>query len=156
MTEQHIITAEAVIEAPAATIFELIANPSRQPEWDGNDNLVAAEGQERVRQEGDVFAMEIHNGTVRDNLVTEFVEGERIAWAPATQGEAPAGHLWRWELEPVSGREREATLVRHTYDWTKLRDEQRMRRARATQAENLLASIRRLGALAEREAQAGR
>lgn len=35
--------------ADAATIFELIADPSRQPEWDGMDNLVAAAAGQRVR-----------------------------------------------------------------------------------------------------------
>ena len=62
-------------------------------------------------------------------------------------GAAPAGHLWRWEIEPVGeGR----SLVTHTYDWTELTDENRFARARATTADALSASIDRLAELAER------
>ena len=58
----------------------------------------------------------------------------------------PPGHLWRWELDPV---DQTRTRVTHTYDWTRLTDEQRLPRARATTAERLQASIDRLAALAE-------
>ena len=34
-----IVEAARRIAADAAVIFELIADPARQPEWDGNDNL---------------------------------------------------------------------------------------------------------------------
>ncbi len=61
--------------------------------------------------------------------------------------EAPPGHLWRWELEPVDPSH---TRVTHTYDWTQLTDESRFARARATTADSLRASLDRLAALAER------
>jgi hypothetical protein len=41
--------------------------------------------------------------------------------------------------------------VTHTYDWTQLRDEARLPRARSTTADNLRASLDRLAALAERQ-----
>jgi hypothetical protein len=56
------------------------------------------------------------------------------------------GHLWRWELFPLSGTR---TAVAHTYDWTALTDERRFARARATTADKLRASLDRLAALAE-------
>lgn len=147
MTEQtRIVTAERLIAADAADIFELIADPAQQPRWDGNDNLVQAPDGQRVRAVGDVFEMVIHNGQGRENHVVEFEEGRRIAWKPAPTGEQPRGHVWRWELEPAAG----GTLVRHTYDWTALTDESRLARARATTADSLRASIDRLAALAER------
>ncbi|HEY5152134.1 MAG TPA: polyketide cyclase, partial [Mycobacterium sp.] len=39
MSEERVVSARREIAAPAATIFELVADPARQPEWDGNDNL---------------------------------------------------------------------------------------------------------------------
>lgn len=139
--EQRVVSASAVIPAPAAEIFELIADPARQPEWDGNDNLsVAAPGQ-RVHAVGEVFVMTTTAGKDRHNHIVEFAEGELIAWLPSAAGEPPPGHLWRWELRPLDeGR----TEVIHTYDWTNLTDTSRLERARATTADKLQASIDRL------------
>ncbi len=119
MSEERVVSARREIAAPAATIFELIADPARQPEWDGNDNLGHAPGGQRVRGVGDVFTMTLNHGAVRENHVVEFDEGRLIAWRPSEEGGTPPGHLWRWELEPLdAGR----TLVTHTYDWTRLTD----------------------------------
>lgn len=145
--EQRIASATREIHADAATIFELIADPSRQPEWDGMDNLVEAAPEQRVRAVGDVFVMRIHLGTDRHNRVVEFEEGRRIAWLPSEPGGMPPGHLWRWELEPVRAG---VTRVTHTYDWTNLTDENRLGRARRTTSEKLMGSIDRLAELAER------
>ncbi|PPJ06470.1 polyketide cyclase [Nocardia nova] len=141
----RVVSAEREVAAPAGHIFELIADPAQQPRWDGNDNLDRAEIGQRVRSVGDVFAMTLTNGSVRENHVVEFEEGRRIAWLPAESGHRPPGHLWRWELEPV-GESR--TLVRHTYDWTRLTDEVRLPRARATTSDKLLGSLDRLAAVA--------
>lgn len=142
----RVASATREIDAPAARIFELIADPNRQPQWDGNDNLKHADAGQRVSKVGDVFAMTTTRDLVRENHVVEFTEGERIAWLPATPGEEPSGHLWRWELEAVTP---ERTRVTHTYDWTKLTDENRFARAKATTSERLMASIDRLAAIAE-------
>lgn len=148
MTEQRVVSATREIAASAETIFELIADPARQPEWDGNDNLDSADPGQRVRAAGKVFRMRLtHNGAVRENHVEEFEEGRRIAWRPAEPGATPPGHLWRWELEPL-GEDR--TRVTHTYDWTTLNDEKRLTRARNTTAAKLAASLDRLAALVER------
>ncbi|MDT5289757.1 MAG: hypothetical protein QOF88_4646, partial [Mycobacterium sp.] len=135
------------VAAPAAVIFELIADPAQQPQWDGNDNLAEASAGQRVRSVGDEFTMMLTLGTVRENHVVEFDEGRLIAWRPSELGGTPPGHLWRWELEPVDASH---TRVTHTYDWSRLTDAKRMERARATTADRLQASVDRLGALAER------
>jgi uncharacterized protein YndB with AHSA1/START domain len=145
-SEDRIVRASREIAAEAAVIFELIADPARQPEWDGNDNLAAAEAGQRVRRVGDVFATVLTNGSVRENHVVEFVEGRRLAWRPAEPGKQPPGHLWRWELEPLTdGR----TTVTHTYDWSRLTDEGRFERARSTTTDRLTASLDRLAARIE-------
>jgi uncharacterized protein YndB with AHSA1/START domain len=142
----RVVSASREIAASPEQIFELIADPAAQPRWDGNDNLAEAAAGQRVRGTGEVFAMTLTRGEVRENHVVEFEEGRRIAWQPAEPGQPPPGHLWRWELEPA-GPSR--TLVTHTYDWTRLTDEKRLPRARATTPGKLRASLDRLAAVAE-------
>jgi uncharacterized protein YndB with AHSA1/START domain len=142
-----VVSASREIAAPADKIFELIADPSQQPRWDGNDNLAQAPTGQRVRTVGDVFTMTLTMGAERTNHIVEFEEGRLIAWLPSEPGKPPPGHLWRWQLEPLDDSR---TLVTHTYDWSALTDEKRLPRARDTTADKLLASIERLAALAER------
>jgi uncharacterized protein YndB with AHSA1/START domain len=142
-----VVSASREIAASADKIFELIADPSLQPRWDGNDNLAEARTGQRVRAVGDVFTMTITMGSDRDNHVVEFEEGRLIAWRPSEPGQEPPGHLWRWQLESL---DESRTLVTHTYDWSRLTDETRLPRARATTADKLQASIDRLADLAER------
>jgi uncharacterized protein YndB with AHSA1/START domain len=145
--DKRAVSASREIAAPAAQIFELIADPAQQPRWDGNDNLAEAPPGQRVVAVGDVFVMTLtKDGVVRENHVVEFDEGHRIAWRPAEPGQVPPGHLWRWELEPIDSV---STRVTHTYDWTELTDESRYRRARATTPEKLRASLDRPAALVE-------
>jgi uncharacterized protein YndB with AHSA1/START domain len=149
--ETKIVTASREIRADAASIFELIADPAQQPQWDGNDNLAVAEAGQRVRAAGDVFLMTNTSGKVRENHVVEFEEGRLIAWKPSPEGKPQPGHLWRWELEPVDDT---TTRVTHTYDWRDLTDESRFERARSTTSDNLQGSVDRLAELAERQSSA--
>ncbi|TNC27638.1 SRPBCC family protein [Amycolatopsis alkalitolerans] len=141
-----VVVAHRDIAAGAERIFELIADPSNQPRWDGNDNLAQAPAGQRVRGTGEVFTMTLTVGATRENRVVEFEEGRRIAWLPSEPGQEPPGHLWRWELEPVGDA---LTRVTHTYDWSRLTDEKRLVRARATTADKLQASLDRLAGLVE-------
>ena len=142
----RVVSASREIAAAPGPIFELIADPAQQPRWDGNNNLAAAPAGQRIRRIGEVFTMTLTRGTIRENHVVEFDEGRRIAWRPAEPGKKPPGHLWRWELEPISASR---TRVTHTYDWTQLTDTNRLPRARSTTADRLQASLDRLAALAE-------
>ncbi len=143
----RVVSASRDMAAGADSIFELIAEPTEQPRWDGNDNLAEAPSGQRIRAVGEVFTMTTTKGNVRENYVVEFEEGRRVAWKPAEPDIDPPGHLWRWELEPLDSSH---TRVTHTYDWTDLTDEKRFPRARATTADKLAASLERLAALAER------
>ncbi|USQ80176.1 SRPBCC family protein [Ornithinimicrobium faecis] len=144
--EQHVVSARREVAASATAIFDLIADPAQQPTWDGNDNLAHAAPGQRVHAAGDMFVMSLTNGKDRENHVVEFEEGRLIAWLPASPGEEPAGHVWRWELEPIDASR---TSVTHTYDWSNLTDENRLARARATTVESLEASLSRLALRAE-------
>jgi uncharacterized protein YndB with AHSA1/START domain len=143
----RVVSASREIAAAASRIFELIADPAQQPHWDGNDNLADAEPGQRVRGVGDVFTMTLTGGSIRENHVVEFEEGRRIAWTPSEVGRRPPGHLWRWELESL-GESR--TRVTHTYDWSRLTDQNRIPRASRTTTETLQASLDRLAEIAGR------
>ncbi|HEY4557841.1 MAG TPA: polyketide cyclase, partial [Enteractinococcus sp.] len=99
-----------------------------------------------ITKVGQTFTMENTSGKTRVNHVVEFEEGRRIAWKPASAGEEPPGHLWRWELEPIDNI---TTLVRHTYDWSELTDESRFERARKNTEDALAKSLENLADLAE-------
>src|SRR3954451_18864475 len=142
----RVVSASREVAASADVIFELIADPSQQPRWDGNDNLAESAPGQRIRTAGDVFTMTTTKGQVRENHVVVFDEGRRIAWRPAEPGRQPPGHVWRWDLDPIDSSR---TRVTHTYDWTDLTDGKRLPRARATTADKLEASLERLAALAE-------
>jgi uncharacterized protein YndB with AHSA1/START domain len=146
-TVPTVVSASREIAASADRIFELIADPSQQPRWDGNDNLARADVGQRVRSVGDSFTMTLTGGSIRENHVVEFDEGRRIAWTPSEAGRRPPGHLWRWELESL-GEIR--TRVTHTYDWSRLTDQNRLPRARRTTTKTLRASLDRLAEIAER------
>jgi uncharacterized protein YndB with AHSA1/START domain len=143
---ERIVSATRVISASAERIFELIADPSRQPSWDGNNNLASSAPGQRVRQVGDVFKTTLTTGAVRENHVVEFIEGSKIAWCPAEPRKQPPGHLWRWELNSINAT---LTSVTHTYDWTALTDNTRLARARSTTADMLRLSMDRLAVLAQ-------
>jgi uncharacterized protein YndB with AHSA1/START domain len=142
----RVVSASREIGAGPERIFELIADPARQPGWDGNDNLRGAPAGQRVTGAGDVFTMTLTTGAIRENHVVEFEEGRRIAWTPAEAGRRPPGHLWRWELEPIDASR---TRVTCTYDWTRLTDRKRLPRAQATTPERLRSSLDLLAAIAE-------
>jgi uncharacterized protein YndB with AHSA1/START domain len=142
----RVASASREIAASADRIFEFIADPAQQPLWDGNDNLAEAEPGQRVRGQEDVFTMTLTGGAIRENHIVEFEEGRRIAWLPSEPGRRPPGHLWRWELEPLTETR---TRVTHTYDWSQLTDENRVPRARRTTPDRLRASLDRLADIAE-------
>ena len=143
---ERIVSATRVISADADRIFELIADPSSQPSWDGNNNLASSAPGQRVHRVGDVFKTTLTNGAVRENHVVEFIEGSKIAWCPAEPKRQPPGHLWRWELHPINAT---LTSVTHTYDWTALTDSTRLARASSTTPDMLRESMDRLAALAQ-------
>ncbi|MBJ7341440.1 SRPBCC family protein [Mycolicibacterium sp.] len=145
--DDEVVSASLDVAAPAERIFELIADPAEQPRWDGNDNLAEAATGQRVHGVGDVFRTSISQGGVRENHVVEFEEGRLIAWRPSEPGSPPPGHLWRWELSPLDDGH---TRVTHTYDWSRLTDEKRFARARATGVDALSSSLTRLADIAER------
>jgi uncharacterized protein YndB with AHSA1/START domain len=125
-----VVSVSRRIDAPAARIFELLADPGRHTELDGSEMLRGVSSGGPVTAVGDRFVMKMFferfgGDYLMDNHVVEFEPGRRIAWAPAsgddrtgadpTQVGVPVGHRWIFELEPDG----DATVVTETYDCSK-------------------------------------
>ena len=97
----RVVSASREVQASAAAIFELIADPARQREWDGNENLAEAVAGQRAHAVGDVFVMTLTTGADRENRIVEFEEargshGCRPKWVsdhPAISGGGSCGRL---------------------------------------------------------------
>jgi len=106
----RVVSVERVIQAPPEKIFDLLADPTQHPRFDGSDTVKAARGDPVRLSLGAQFSMDMRMGVpyrIR-NTVVEFEDGRRIAW------QHPAHNVWRYELEPVDGGSR----VRESFDWT--------------------------------------
>jgi len=116
------------IEAPAALIFEILANPQRHMDFDGSDMLRGAVSDRPISGVGDTFTMKM-NRLGRDylmfNFVVEFEPDRRILWEPApgdlpTAGGdpskvgVPAGYRWGFSLTPDGDG---ATVVTEIFDY---------------------------------------
>jgi uncharacterized protein YndB with AHSA1/START domain len=107
---QRAVHAERVIPAPAAAIFEILADPSRHPEIDGSGSVQGVTSSAPRLALGATFSMSMHLGaryTTRNHVV-EFEEGRRIAWHHFGR------FIWRYELDDVES----GTKVTETFDYS--------------------------------------
>jgi uncharacterized protein YndB with AHSA1/START domain len=123
------------INAPAETIFGLLADPRRHTELDGSEMLRGAVTESVISGAGEVFIMKMYFHRLGDyemnNHVVEYEPNRRIGWEPrAGRGhpdesapDAQWGQRWSFELQPDGP---DATVVTHRYDCSrvpeKLRD----------------------------------
>jgi uncharacterized protein YndB with AHSA1/START domain len=117
------IVVGSTLDAPAAEVFAVLADPRRHLEIDGSGMLRPGADSVPITAAGQVFTMEMHYPSLGDyrteNHVVDFVAGRSIAWMTAREGQVPAGVRWSWQLEPLDdGR----TAVVHTYDWSQVTD----------------------------------
>lgn len=104
-------SARIEINAPAAKIFALLANPHEHHLFDGSGTVKGqARGVERMEL-GSRFSMSMKIGLPYriENTVKEFEPDRRIAWSHMS------GHRWRYELSPLPDG---STLVTETFDGT--------------------------------------
>src|SRR5271165_2507073 len=117
------------IEAPAALIFKILANPHRHMDFDGSGMLREAVLNRPISDVGDTFTMKMHrlgDDYLMLNYVVEFEPDRRIFWEPApgdpsrTEGHdpskvgIPAGYRWGYILVPDSD---DATVVTEVFDF---------------------------------------
>jgi hypothetical protein len=116
------------IGAPAALIFEILANPQRHMDFDGSDMLRGAVLDRPISDVGDTFTMKMHrlgDDYLMINYVVEFEPDRRIFWEPApgdpsrAEGDdpskvgIPAGYRWGYILSPDGD---DATVVTEVFD----------------------------------------
>jgi hypothetical protein len=116
------------IEAPAARIFEILANPQRHIDFDGSEMLRGAVFDRPISGVGDAFPMKMNrlgNDYLMLNYVVEFEADRRIFWEPAPGDLAPAGgepsnvgipagYRWGFILTPDGD---DATMVTEVFDY---------------------------------------
>lgn len=118
------VTVERVIEAPVDAVFDILSNPERHQRLDGSGFIRGVDHADRIQKVGQVFTMNMagdHMGGdyQTDNHVTGYAKDKLLAWKTTPAGTEPHGWEWVWELESRGPGE---TLVRHTYDWSKVTD----------------------------------
>lgn len=125
------LEATAVINAPAAQIFALIAHPDGHVAIDGSGMLVAAKDAQPLQGVGDSFTIDMERAPIGDpasytmvNTVTVFDQDRELAWTPAREGGPTAGHVFGFRLEPAGA---DATTVTNYYDWSNISDAARER-----------------------------
>ncbi len=112
------VSVDRVINAPAASIFAIVADASRHPDIDGSGSVVKAkDGVSGTLALGSVFGMSMKAGVpyTMSNTVIEFEQDRRIAWQTRVSGRLGrflGGRIWRYQLEPAEG----GTKVTETWD----------------------------------------
>ena len=98
-----------VINAPAAQIFDIVADPYRHPEFDGSGTVRKGLSGPHRLSKGATFGMDMKMGFPYKikNTVEEFDEPTRIAWRHAGR------HRWRYELRAI---DETTTEVTETFD----------------------------------------
>jgi len=136
MADEHkLIEASRRIGAPADRIFEILADPLHDVEFDGSGMLRDAVFDHPISRVGDTFTMKMHrlgDDYLMLNYVVEFEPAQRISWEPApgdpsrTEGNdpskvgIPAGYRWGFIHLPDGD---DATLVTEVFDYVPLPDE---------------------------------
>jgi uncharacterized protein YndB with AHSA1/START domain len=105
------------IDAPAADIFEVLADPNRHPEFDGSEMLRPGSSNKVIVGIGDVFVTKMYFEAMGDyemhNRIVVFEADRCIAWEPGNPELARNGSRWRFDLTPDGSN---STLVTETYD----------------------------------------
>ncbi len=148
---RNVATVERVIHAPAAAIFDLLADPSRHQEIDGSGTVKGSpEGSQRLTK-GSKFGMSMKMGIgyTMENTVIEFEENRLIAWQPRPTQTVMAwfvgGRIWRYELVPQG----DDTLVRESWDISQERQPWAVRSLRSKTVDSMTKTLERIAQVVE-------
>jgi uncharacterized protein YndB with AHSA1/START domain len=123
------------INAAAADIFAILADPRRHPELDGSGMLRGAVTESVITGVGEVFVMKMYFRRLGDyemnNHVVEYEPNRRIGWEPEagrghpeeSAADSRMGQRWSFELLPDGP---DATVVTHRYDCSRVPEELRV------------------------------
>ncbi|MCL2585825.1 MAG: SRPBCC family protein [Streptosporangiales bacterium] len=119
------ISATTVINAPADSVFAVLADPARHAAIDGTGWVLDPLDSRPLTETGQVFRMAMYHPQHPDgnyqiaNQVLVFEPPRAISWKPgydAGDGSlAFGGWTWRYDLAPAGPSGTEVTL---TYDWS--------------------------------------
>jgi uncharacterized protein YndB with AHSA1/START domain len=129
------VSATRRIAAPASTLFRIVSNPNGHVQIDGSGMLEAAPDARQLTAVGETFDMDMDREPLGDipdmgkykvrNTVTQIVPDRLFEWNIGGVDRPPVGHVYGWQLEPVSDQETEVT---NYCDWTNISDSMRTRR----------------------------
>jgi hypothetical protein len=106
------VTGAVEVQAPAADIFRLVADPHRQGELDGSGTVHETVSGPPQLNQGARFSVAMKQYGVPYRItstVTRFEEGRLGQWRHR------AGRRWRWELAPLTPT---STRVTETFDYS--------------------------------------
>jgi hypothetical protein len=108
------VSRTADVPAPAAEIFDIVADPHRHRELDGSGTVMGTvSGPQRLTQ-GAKFSVNMKQHGVPYRItsrVTDFADESVVEW------QHPLGHRWRWEITPLSAG---STRVTETFDYSQI------------------------------------
>ena len=145
---ETVVSVERVIEAPAASIFAIVADASRHAEIDGSGSVKGLkEDAPRQLALGTTFGMSMKLAVPysMSSTVIEFEQDRRIAWQTIVSGPLGrfiGGRIWRYELEDADGGS--GTLVRETWDISQERVKFAVRPARGKTRKGMEATLERI------------
>ena len=116
------VTVTRRIAAPAHAIVRLVSDPARHVDIDGSGMLQAAPGARPLTAVGQMFDMDMDRRPLRDVpntralhqlvmtvpdylvrcTVTRLIPGRLIEWTVRAAGKPPAGHVYGWQIEPLT------------------------------------------------------
>jgi hypothetical protein len=114
------------IAAPANALFQIVSSADGHVQIDGSGMLQAAPDARPIAAVGDTFAMDMDREPLGDyplgkytvqNTVTQMIPDRLFEWGVGRPGEPTYGHVYGWQLEPVSDTE---TDVTNYCDWSKI------------------------------------
>ncbi len=110
----HKVSRTVQVQAPAAEIFDIVADPHRHGELDGSGTVMdTVTGPQRLAKDAKFSVqMKQHGVPYRiTSTVTDYDDGRVVEWRH------PMGHRWRWELTPLSEN---STRVTETFDYSQI------------------------------------
>lgn len=163
---EEIMVVKAVINAPAETVFDVLADPSSHAAVDGTGWVRQPVDGKRLTESGQIFRMAMYHDDHPNkhyeiaNRIEVFDRPRAIAWQPGAEARhIPGRHvtdgdtiefggwIWRYDLGPAGADETEVTL---TYDWSRVPPHNRDIEFPPFERRHLDNSLKHLAELAER------
>jgi polyketide cyclase/dehydrase/lipid transport protein len=119
------VSATLAVDAPAARVFAVLADPATHAAIDGTGWVQAVVDRAPLAEAGQIFRMGMYHAGHPDgdyrtvNKVEVFDPPRAIGWLTGQEkgdgGFEFGGWLWRYDLAPLGSARTEVTL---TYDWS--------------------------------------